>query len=123
MPRNINLLFVNSTEAWIYFTYKEKTSLFNNNGSAIHDFIETAVTPQSERKFGKHPTQKPLLLMEHFVNILTKEGDVVFDPFMGSGTVGVAASKLNRDFIGVEISEEYYEISKKRIMERQQSVS
>ena len=62
MPRNMNLHFVNSTETWIYFTYKTRTGTFNNNGAVLHDFIETAVTPASERRYGKHPTQKPEVL-------------------------------------------------------------
>ena len=50
MPRNMNLHFVNSTEAWIYFTYKTRTGTFNNNGAVLHDFVETSVTPNGERK-------------------------------------------------------------------------
>lgn len=69
MPRNMNLHFVNSTESWIYFTYKTKTGTFNNNGKVLHDFIETSVTSNSEKKYGKHPTQKPEALMEHFVKV------------------------------------------------------
>ena len=57
MPRNMNLHFIKSVEAWIYFTYKAHTGTFNNNGKAIHDFIETPVVPAGERSFGKHPTQ------------------------------------------------------------------
>lgn len=75
MPRNMNLHFVNSTEAWLYFTYKTKTGTFNNNGAVLHDFIETSVTPARERHFGKHPTQKPESLITHFVSILSNEGD------------------------------------------------
>ena len=45
MPRNMNLHFINSTEAWVYFVYKKHTGTFNNNGKAIHDFFETPVTP------------------------------------------------------------------------------
>src|SRR3972149_1106894 len=52
---------------------------------------------------------------EFFISKLTKEGDVVLDPFMGSGTVCLAAKKLNREYIGIEISEEYYKIAKERI--------
>lgn len=77
MPRNMNLHFVNSTEAWIYFMYKKKTGTFNNDGKVIHDFIETSVTPAGERKHGKHPTQKPEQLMSHFIKLLTNEGDMV----------------------------------------------
>ena len=115
MPRNMDLHFVNSTEAWIYFTYKVKTSMFNNNGKVLHDFVETSVTPANERKFGKHPTQKPISLMEYFIKVLSNEGDLILDPFMGSGTVGVASKKLKRNFIGIEISKEYFSISKNRI--------
>lgn len=65
MPRNMNLHFVNSTEAWIYFTYKTRTGTFNNSGALIHDFIETSVTPNGERRYGKHPTQKSESLIQH----------------------------------------------------------
>ena len=115
MPRNMNLDFINSTEAWIYFTYKKHTGTFNNNGKAIHDFFETPVTPSSEKKYGKHPTQKPVQLLENFINLLTNENDVVFDPFCGSGSSGVAALLHGRRFIGVDINEEYCRITKDRL--------
>lgn len=115
MPRNMNLHFINSTESWIYFTYKTRTGTFNNNGAVVHDFIESSVTPMSERKFGKHPTQKPESLISHLVGLLSSEGDTVLDPFMGSGTTGVVCKKLNRNFIGIELDETYFSISQKRI--------
>jgi DNA modification methylase len=117
MPRNMNLHFVNSTEAWIYFIYKKRTGTFNNDGAIIHDFIETSVTPNSERKYGKHPTQKPEGLIQHFVETLSNSGDTVLDPFMGSGTTGVVAKKTNRSFIGVELDRQYFEMAQKRIQE------
>lgn len=49
MPRNMNLHFINSTEAWIYFINNGRTGTFNNNGKPIHDFIETALTPMNEK--------------------------------------------------------------------------
>lgn len=122
MPRNMNLHFVNSTEAWIYFMYKKKTGTFNNDGKVIHDFIETSVTPAGERKHGKHPTQKPEQLMSHFIKLLTNEGDMVLDPFMGSGTTGMAAVLEGRDFIGIELNAEYLEIAERRIAEAQAHV-
>lgn len=79
------------------------------------DFLQTSVTPASEKKFGNHPTQKPVSLMKHFVELLSNQNDVVLDPFMGSGTTGVAAVELERDFVGVEISPEYYKLAQKRI--------
>lgn len=117
MPRNMNLHFVNSTEAWIYFTYKTRTGTFNNDGKVIHDFIETSVTSNGERKYGKHPTQKPEGLMRHFVEVLSNKDDYVLDPFMGSGTTGVAAKRTGRNFIGIELDEKYFKISEERIQE------
>lgn len=117
MPRNMNLHFINSTEAWIYFTYKKHTGTFNNEGIAIHDFFETSVTPAGEKRHGKHPTQKPVQLLEKFVKLLTNENDVVFDPFCGSGSSGVAALQMNRRFIGSEISKEYCKLSEERFKE------
>lgn len=115
MPRNMNLHFINSTEAWVYFVYKKHTGTFNNDGKAIHDFFETSVTPAGERKYGKHPTQKPVGLLSEMINILTNEDDLIYDPFMGSGSTGVAALENNRRFIGSEISSEYCEISRNRM--------
>lgn len=117
MPRNMNLHFVNSTEAWIYFTYKKRTGTFNNDGAVLHDFVETSVTPYGERKYGKHPTQKPEVLIQHFIDILSNPRDMILDPFMGSGTTGVVAKRSNRDFIGIELDNGYFEIAQKRIQE------
>lgn len=119
MPRNMNLHFVNSTEAWVYFTYGKRTGTFNNDGKVLHDFIETGVAANGERKYGKHPTQKPVALMEFFVQVLSEEGDMVLDPFMGSGSTGVAAQKNNRNFTGVELSESYFQMATRRIQEVQ----
>jgi len=117
MPRNMNLHFVNSTESWIYFTFGGRTGTFNNDGKMEHDFIETASTSMSERKRGSHPTQKPVALMTKFIKLLSNKNDVVFDPFMGSGSTGVAAKILQRNFIGVEIDSHYYQIAQKRTSE------
>ena len=116
MPRNMNLQFVNSTESWLHFVNDATTGTFNNEGRVIHDFVETATINNSERKFGKHPTQKPLQVMNHFIGLLSNEDDVVLDPFMGSGSTGVSCELLNRKFIGIELSEEYYNLAKNRIL-------
>ena len=69
-----------------------------------------------EKKYGKHPTQKPLDLIRRIVLASTNEGDIVLDPFCGSGTTGVACKDLNnRFFIGIEIDKGYCEMAKKRI--------
>ncbi|WP_420780585.1 DNA-methyltransferase [Streptococcus canis] len=117
MPRNMNLHFVNSTEAWIYFTYKTRTGTFNNEGKLYHDFIETSLVTKNEKTFGKHPTQKPIQLISHFVELLSNKGDLIVDPFMGSGTTGVVSKSLGRDFIGIELDEVYFNIASQRIEE------
>ena len=63
-----------------------------------------------------HPTVKPIALMEYLVRLTkTPDGGVVLDPFMGSGTTGIACVNEGRDFIGIEQGEEYFEIAKRRI--------
>ena len=66
-----------------------------------------------------HPTQKPVALMEYLIKTYTNEGETVLDFTMGSGTTGVACKNLNRDFIGIEIDKDYFEIAKKRVEQHQ----
>ena len=66
-------------------------------------------------KSNLHPTQKPLELLEYLIKTFTNEGDIVLDFTMGSGTAGVACKKLNRDFIGIELDKNYFDIAKNRI--------
>jgi site-specific DNA-methyltransferase (adenine-specific) len=62
-----------------------------------------------------HPTVKPVKLMSYLITMFSREGDVIVDPFCGSGTTGVASKKLKRNFIGIDITPEYIEIAKTRI--------
>lgn len=117
IPRNMNLQFINSTETWIYLVNDGTTGTFNNGGKAIHDFVETATISKKERKLGKHPTQKPIGLLNHFIKILSNENDIVLDPFMGSGSTAVSCKELNRKFVGIELNQNYFELAKKRILE------
>lgn len=64
-----------------------------------------------------HPTQKPVPLLEYLIKTYTNEGMTVLDNTMGSGSTGVAAKQLNRNFIGMELNKEYFEIAKQRIKE------
>lgn len=73
--------------------------------------------PREEKKFGKHPTQKPVELLKRIILASTKEGDLVLDPFCGSSTTGIAAVLLNRKYIGIDLEEHYLELSKKRLEE------
>ena len=63
----------------------------------------------------KHPSQKPLKLLRHLVKIASNEGDLIFDPFMGVGSSGVAAKELNRNYVGCEIDPIFFEAAKRRI--------
>ena len=67
------------------------------------------------RKQWKHPTIKPLDITEKIIRNSSQEGQIVFDPFMGSGTTGIACKNLNRDFIGCEIDKNYFTIAEERI--------
>jgi site-specific DNA-methyltransferase (adenine-specific) len=62
-----------------------------------------------------HPTQKPVDLLKYLIKTYTNEGMTVLDNTMGSGSTGVAAKQLNRNFIGIELDEKYFEIAKQRI--------
>lgn len=65
----------------------------------------------------KHPAEKPIELIKRFILLSSNENDIVFDPFMGSGTTGVSCMNLNRNFIGIELDENYFNIAKNRIEE------
>ena len=79
---------------------------------------KVAAIPINASKHG-HPTEKPLALIEKYIRVCTNEGDTILDPFMGSGTTGVACARLNRNFIGIEINPSYFEIAQRRIAEAQ----
>ncbi len=72
---------------------------------------------KKEKLYGKHPTQKPLNLLERIILATTNENDLVLDPFMGSGTTGVASLIHHRKFKGIEIDKTYFEIAKKRLLD------
>jgi len=72
---------------------------------------------------GKHPCEKPLLMMRHIISVSSRDGATVFDPFMGSGTTGVAAVQLGRKFIGIEREPKYFERACNRVREALESPS
>jgi len=75
-------------------------------------------TPRpAEKKFGKHPTQKPLDLLRRIVLASTNKGDIILDPFTGSSTTGIAAATNGRKFIGIDMEKQYLELSKKRFLD------
>ena len=86
-----------------------------NNGRQMKDVWTGALTKMSEKTEGKHPTQKPEYLLEKIVLASTEEGQIILDPFCGSGTTGVEAVRFGRKFVGIDVNEEYLEISRKRL--------
>ncbi len=84
----------------------------------MHNFIESAICMGNERvRNPVHPTQKPLKVLNHLLQLATKPGDVVCDPFMGVGSTGVSALRLGRCFIGIERDPLYFKAATKRIEE------
>lgn len=77
-------------------------------------FYVTPINQADKKKFG-HPTIKPLEIVHNLVVNSSKEGEVVLDPFLGSGTTAVAAAKTNRHYIGFEIDEQYFDIACSRL--------
>ncbi|MCI4626169.1 MAG: site-specific DNA-methyltransferase [Candidatus Magnetoovum sp. WYHC-5] len=78
---------------------------------------EISAPSKEEKRHGKHPTQKPIALLKRIILSSTKENDLVLDPFCGSASSGVASVLLNRKYIGIELKEDYLELSKKRFDE------
>ena len=116
MPRNRDRRFITDNEVAVWAVKKGGKWTFNRLSDTYEiPEIVGGLTPKSEKIEGGHPTQKPVYVMKWLIERLTNEGDVVLDPFMGSGTTGVACKNLNRKFIGVELDENYYNIAYNRI--------
>lgn len=116
MPRNRDRRFITDYEVAVWAVKKGGKWTFNRLSDTYEiPEIVGGLTPKSEKIEGGHPTQKPVYVMKWLIERLTNEGDVVLDPFMGSGTTGVACKNLNRKFIGVELDENYYNIAYNRI--------
>lgn len=90
--------------------YKNSLGDFYNNGKMIKNYFEFKLECKKQ-----HPTQKPVKLIEQFIELYTKEDDLVLDFVMGSGTTGVACKNLKRRFIGIELDEKYYKMAVERI--------
>ena len=88
-----------------------------NDNKQMKDVWTTSLTKPSEKKNGKHPTQKPLEILERIILASTNENDLILDPFCGSSTTGIAATKLNRKYIGIDNQKEYLDLSIRRYKE------
>lgn len=126
MPNITKRTLTHSTEfiAWFakgsgwIFNYKNMKKYAE--GKQLRDIWEFPLCQGRERLKGKdgravHPTQKPLELFKRLIEMASKEGDIVLDPFMGSGTTAIAAELLNRKWVGIDNKKEYIELANKRI--------
>ena len=109
-----------------YLTDTEYCLFFREKGVKIYGEFKTKftyyVTPlnQKDKKEWGHPTIKPLNIIENLINNSCKEGDIVLDPFMGSGTTALAAKNMNRQYLGYELNEEYYKVCLERLRETEE---
>ena len=120
--------FTHSTETLLWATKAPKGSKYKytfhyqdmkaeNGGKQMKSVWQFQAAPRKEKLHGKHPTQKPVALIDRCLRASTNPGDVVFDPFAGTASTGVAALSLGRGFIGCEVDYEYAHIGSKRLEE------
>ena len=93
--------------------------MFKGKARTISDPASKNLVTIFQRDESKHPTEKPVELMRLWIGNSSKPGNIVLDPFMGSGTTGVAALQLNRDFIGIELDPKHFDIACHRIDQAQ----
>ena len=115
MPRNVNSRYVGDCEMAIWAVKGNKGWTFNKpiDKPYLKPVYKTGVVLGKGKRI--HPTQKSLELFEEILKVHSKEGNLVFDPFCGSGTTAVACKELNRNFIGSEIDSNYYQKAVKRL--------
>ncbi len=116
MPRNRDRRFITDYEVAVWAVKKGGKWTFNRLSDTYErPEIVCGITSKREKVNGGHPTQKPIEVMEWIIHRLSNEGDLILDPFMGIGSTGVACMNTNRKFIGIELDEKYFDISKERI--------
>lgn len=115
MPRNVDRRYVNDCEFAVWAVKEGKPWTFNKPKDVgyLKPEIITGVVPGGKKRL--HPTQKHMEVIERLIEIHTNENDLIYDPFLGSGTTAVACKNKNRNVIGSEIDEKYYKISMERI--------
>ena len=123
--------FTHSTETilWARKDLKNVKYTFNydamkqmNGNKQMKDVWTTSLTKPSEKKQGKHPTQKPLEILDKIILASTKEHDLILDPFCGSSTTGISAVKLGRKYIGIDNKKEYLDLSIRRYEELKEDI-
>lgn len=124
-PPNLSCrYFTHSTETVLWARKDSKTArhYYNyelmkerNGGKQMKDVWTGPLTPSKEKRFGKHPTQKPEYLLEQIILASTQQGDLILDPFVGSGTTCVVAKRLGRRYIGIDEERNFLDIAIKRL--------
>ena len=119
MPRNRDRRYITDYEVALWAVPKNAKWVFNriNPNYERPEFIDNIEREQV------HPTQKPVSLMQHLIRIHSNEAHTILDPFMGSGTTGVACQKDDRNFIGIEIDPNYFEIARVRVKTESQQTN
>ena len=100
------------------FEEKDKRTMSNYGDQSKHissDGVNRTKGAGISKMKNNHPTVKPLKLMSYLITLGSREGDVILDPFMGSGTTPLASKQLNRKYIGIELDEDYFKICKARV--------
>lgn len=115
MPRNIDRRYVQDTEFAVWAVKPGEKWTFNRREDKKYERAEFHTPTVAGKERTSHPTQKSLRLMSEIIEIHTNEDDIILDPFMGSGTTGVAALAMGRKFIGVELDKDYFKIAKERL--------
>lgn len=115
MPRNIERRYVQDMEFAVWGVKKGAKWVFHKdkNKPYMRSMFETSTVSGNERTC--HPTQKSLQLMQDIIKIHTNENDIIIDPFMGSGTTGLASLNLHRQFEGIELDKTYFDLSVNRL--------
>lgn len=103
-----------------YYTFNYEAMKEENDGKQMKNVWRMPAPPREEKRHGKHPTQKPVQLVARCLRASTNPGDIVLDPFAGSGTTGVAALTLDRAFIGCEMLDDYVDLATRRLAELSQ---
>ena len=131
LPPTMTLLQEFLDYQWMFAWYKPNAMQFGKTGFSKLDVVlwysKERATAQTKKldvivepirvkanKFG-HPTPKPVPVMTHLIECVTNPGDIIFDPFIGSGTTAVAAKKLGRHYFGCDINPEYVELARQRV--------
>lgn len=115
MPRNINRRYVQDTEFAVWAVKKGAKWIFNKPKDESYLRAQFIAPVVAGRERTEHPTQKSLSVMERLIKIHTNPDEIILDPFMGSGTTGVAALKNGRNFIGIELDNKYFDLCLDRL--------